>query len=160
MISIDGLFRYELRREWDPRKPPFVCVMLNPSTADAYQNDPTIARLIRRASHADYGSLIVVNLGAYRAKDPAVWKAADDPIGPENRRNIRRVLAEAVERRGLVMVGWGNHAEGDLVEPVLKAARRARVKRLWCLGVTKHGHPKHPLHVAYNVPLTPYGVRL
>lgn len=158
MISLDGLFRYELRREWDPRRPPFVCIMLNPSRADAQRNDPTVTRLIRRAAHAGFGSLIIINLGAYRATDPEMWKSAQDPVGPENRRSIRRVLLEAVERGGRVMVGWGNHATDALVADVLRAARRARLKRLWCLGITKEGHPLHPLRVSYDTPMVLYGV--
>jgi hypothetical protein len=31
VISPCGRFRYELRREWDERLPPFVAGMLNPS---------------------------------------------------------------------------------------------------------------------------------
>lgn len=152
MISLDGLYRYELRREWDPALPPFLCIMLNPSTADARTNDATITRLIRRASHLGLGSLIVGNLGAGRATHPRVWRNMRDPIGPDNKRSLRRIMREARERGGKVMVGWGAQGPPELVSFVVSIARHIGVK-LYCLGETGTGCPRHPLHVAYSVPL-------
>lgn len=152
MISLDGLYRYELRREWDPRLPPLICIMLNPSTADAHNNDATVARLIRRAATLGFGSLIIGNLGAGRATHPRVWAAMRDPIGPDNLRTLVRIMREARERGGRVMVGWGAQGPPDLVRYVVNKARCVGVK-LYCLGVTVTGHPRHPLRVAYSVAL-------
>jgi hypothetical protein len=151
-FSLDGLYRYELRREWDTQLPPLVCIMLNPSTADQYKNDPTIARVMHRASRMGFGSVIIGNLGAGRATKPSDWKQMVDPIGPENKRTLRRMLYEAHDRGGKVMIGWGANAPPDLAYYVLGIACHIGVK-LYCLGTTMGGHPLHPLHVPYSVPL-------
>lgn len=129
--------------------------MLNPSYADQYRNDPTIIRVIKRASLLGYGSIIVGNIGAGRATHPRDWKEMHDPIGPGNKRALRRILNEAHDRHGIVVVGWGAHAEEWMVRDFCKLARHAGVK-LWCLGTTKDGAPLHPLHVAYGVKLRRY----
>src|SRR5437879_2939375 len=107
IVSSCGAFRYELRRVWNPALPPFVSGMLNPSTADAHNDDPTIRRNRQRAEAMGFGSLIVWNLGAGRATQPSRWKRLKDPIGPENDEHIRRILVECRERGGMAIVGWG-----------------------------------------------------
>jgi hypothetical protein len=41
VLSVDGLYRYRLSRAWG-RGPSLAFIMLNPSTADAGIDDPTI----------------------------------------------------------------------------------------------------------------------
>lgn len=153
IISPDKLYRYELRRIWDDNKPPLVLGMLNPSIADAYINDPTITRGVKRARRLGCGSLIVWNLGAGRATDPSDWLAMKDPIGPDNNVHIRRILAECKVRNGIAVVGWGNFGERfnrDLT--AISIANEIGIK-FHCLGTTKSGQPRHPLYVADNQPL-------
>jgi hypothetical protein len=148
IVSSCGLYRYELRREWDDCLPPYVSGMLNPSKADAEIDDPTIIRNWRRAEAMGCGSLIVWNLGAGRATDPDDWKAMADPIGPENDAHIRRILTECRERNGIAMVGWG--AQGSFMgraQTVMKIAVEVGIA-FRCLGTTKNGQPKHPLYIA------------
>ncbi len=64
-------YRYSLAREWNSNAPRIGFVMLNPSTADATSNDPTIRRCINFARFWGYGAIEVVNLFAYRASHPA-----------------------------------------------------------------------------------------
>lgn len=156
VISDCGLFRLELRREWDASLPPYVAGMLNPSTADGEQDDPTIIRSCRRAEMNGCGSLIVWNLGAGRATKPDDWKRMSDPIGPENDAYIRRILTECKARGGIATAGWGVH--GSFMGRDRIAARIAREVgvQLYCLGVTKDGQPKHPLYVGYDQPLIPW----
>lgn len=152
VLSTDDVYRYELRREWDQRLPPFIAIMLNPSKADKRVNDPTITRLIRRAAHDGYGSLIVGNIGAGRNTSPKRWAEMKDPVGPSNRRYLRNMLLEARDRGGKVLVGWGPYAPARMEQDVLDLASHVGVK-LYCLGLTKNGHPRHPLYVAYEVKL-------
>lgn len=154
-FSSDGVHRYELRREWDIRLPPFCAIMLNPSTADAHKNDPTVTRIIKRASLLRYGSIIVLNVGAGRNTDPKLWLAMEDPVGPRNWAVMKRVLKEVHDRNGIVLVGWGNHAPRPLERRVVRIASEARVQ-LHCLGCTNTGRPKHPLHVAYQEEMVPW----
>ena len=70
VVSDDGLYRYILTRTWDRSLPALVFCMLNPSTADATVDDPTIRKCIGFAQRLGYGGIIVVNLFAYRATKP------------------------------------------------------------------------------------------
>jgi hypothetical protein len=147
IISSCGGYRYELRRIWNEALPPYVSGMLNPSTADAENDDPTIIRNWRRACALGYGSLIVWNLGAGRASTPRKWKEMVDPVGPENDAHIRRILIECRDRQGIAVVGWGAH--GSFMgrdETVSWIAGEIGIT-LSCLGTTKGGQPKHPLYV-------------
>lgn len=73
-------YRYKLWRKWG-NGDLVNFLMLNPSTADAVQNDPTVERCERRARQLGFDGLIVTNLFAFRATDPRTLKAAPDPIG-------------------------------------------------------------------------------
>src|SRR5882724_4976365 len=76
-------YRYALWRRWAER-PAVLFVGLNPSTADALQDDPTIRRCIRFAKAWGYGALYMGNLFAFRATDPRAMKAEADAVGPDN----------------------------------------------------------------------------
>lgn len=139
IISDDGLYRYELRRVWDDGT-LVNFVMLNPSTADADRDDPTIRRCIGFAARWGYSGIVVTNLYAYRATRPRdLWLAAD-PVGPSNDSH----LAAAVEGASVV-AAWGVNARPDRVADVL--ARIRRTNEVSALGLTKDGHPRHPLYV-------------
>jgi hypothetical protein len=137
-----GCYRYELTRVWGPG-PRMLFVMLNPSTADELRNDPTVARCETRARQAGFAGFGVVNLFALRATDPRALRLAADPVGPENDHFLRLAVAEA----GLVLCGWGNHGllnhRASAVLPMLETAKQ----NLHHLGLTKAGHPKHPLYI-------------
>ena len=82
LISPCGQYRYWLMRSWDKYSPRLPIIMLNPSTADASTNDPTIRRCIAFAVREGFGSIVVTNLFAFRATSPDAMKAAVDPVGP------------------------------------------------------------------------------
>lgn len=132
-------YRYSLWRVWD-RDLPAVCVIgVNPSTADEKINDPTIRRCIQFAKDWGYGSLFMANLFAYRATDPADMRLVFDPVGRDNDRAIKRLAYECK----LTVAAWGvNGTHRDRHADV-----RAMVKKLHHLGLTKDGHPKHPLYL-------------
>lgn len=146
LLSPCGRYRYWLTREWGDGDR--VCwVMLNPSTADASQDDPTIRRCIGFSKAWGYGSLIVVNLWAARATDPKELLTLGDPVGPDN----SAAMHFAIGGSSLAVVAWGTFAA--------RMAARGHM-RLWpeasaveshvpvvCLGRTKDGHPRHPLYV-------------
>lgn len=153
IISDCELFRYELRRLWDERLPPFVIGMLNPSYADGEIDDATTTRNIRRAAANRCGSLIQWNLGAGRATAPSDWMAMVDPIGPDNDIHIRRILTECRERGGIAVAAWGSHgsfANRDRV--ALRIAAESGVV-FQCLGLTREGQPRHPGRLAHAEPL-------
>ncbi len=138
-ISPCGQYRYSLTREWDENLPCVCFVMLNPSTADAAQDDPTLRRCKAFARAWGFGSLQVVNLFGLRATDPGKLRLHPDPIGPEN----DAYLDGAISRAGRVVVAWGR--DGDYRGRGPEVARR--IREPWCLKLTKEGHPWHPLYV-------------
>lgn len=151
-ISGCSQYRYTLTREWDETLPRTVFVMLNPSTADAHQDDPTIRRCIVFAKTWGSGALSVVNLFALRATDPDAMMAHADPVGPDNDRYISTVCeGDDVARIVLAWGVHGSHRNRDMA--VLKLLMG--FKRL-CLGTTKGGHPRHPLYVKADAPLVTY----
>lgn len=138
-------YRYSLTRIWDPEGRRAFFVMLNPSTATEVQNDPTVERCERRARALGFGAFRVANIFAWRETDPQAMRRAADPVGPEN----DAALLEGVAWADQVIAGWGAHGahldRGHQVEALL---RRTGVP-LYHLGLTKAGHPRHPLYIAY-----------
>ncbi len=144
VLSDDGVYRYRLWREWDADKPSCLFIMLNPSTADASQDDPTIRRCIDYARRWDFGGLVVGNLFALRATDPNRLYESDDPVGPDN----DDALVDMHDNATLTVCAWGVHGHhrdrGDTVATMLS---RFRHRSLYCLGTTKGGAPRHPLYL-------------
>lgn len=149
VISEDGRYRYLLRRTWDHNKPRVLYVMLNPSTADARLDDPTIRSCVRLAAGHGYGSMEVVNVFAYRATEPTELLKQADPIGPRN----EDAVASAVGRCDVVICAWGAFPPArEKATPVLNAIRAHR-PAAYCFGKTKAGAPKHPLYIKSGTPL-------
>lgn len=133
-------YRYALWRGWSPPQPSLMLIGLNPSTADARQDDPTIRRCIAFARDWGFGGVWVLNLFAYRATHPADLKAAADPVGPRNDYWLR-TIARRCDR---IVAAWGNH--GRFMD------RSGRVRwmfgdRLEVLRLNAGGEPAHPLYL-------------
>ncbi|HEV2343460.1 MAG TPA: DUF1643 domain-containing protein [Actinocrinis sp.] len=141
--------RYLLEHRWGAAA-PMVFVMLNPSTADATREDPTMRRCLRFARREGCGGLIVVNLFAPRTTDPSILATHPDPVGPDN----DQILCAAVGRGTPVVAAWGAH--GALHARDQAVLRLLYPARLSCLGRTAHGQPRHPLYLPANAPLTDY----
>jgi hypothetical protein len=138
-----GVYRYTLWRAWEVG--PTVCwVMLNPSTADATKEDPTIRKCIGYARRWGFGAVAIVNLFALRSTNPRALYGHAAPVGPQN----DAAIVECVRLSRLVVAAWGVHGEhcgrGDAVLDMLRLGVEAPVH---CLGTTKDGHPKHPLYL-------------
>ena len=152
-FSPDRTYRYLLTRRWDVMKPVMAWVMLNPSTADAFQVDPTINRCIGFAKREECGGIEIANLFALRATDPHALRSNEDPVGPDN----DRMLADLAQLSPLVVVAWGAHvAAVDRAAAVADGFAKTGVQ-LRCLGTTRNGSPKHPLYVRADAPLSPWG---
>jgi hypothetical protein len=153
------LYRYTLTRIWDTGRRILVWVLLNPSTADATINDPTLVKCRMLADQWGYGGVILLNLFAYRATKPEGLLRVE-PVGEFNDEWIRRTLANP--RVGDVIVGWGNgNAAAKLVagraSQVLEIIRQTlHADRLACVGINQNGTPKHPLYLPYSVERIPY----
>lgn len=154
-MSDDGVYRYELRRSWPLGvQRTVVWVMLNPSTADAIVDDPTIRRVIAISKHLtkgiapiDCSDLVVVNLFAFRATAPAelvrAMRHGADVIGPDNDRYLAHWLgAEEMT----VIAAWGAQAGRSALSLRAEQVARMRGSAWWCLDTTREGHPRHPLY--------------
>ena len=126
--------------------------MLNPSTADETMLDPTIRRCLGYSKDWGYGALAVANIFAFRSTDPKRLAKAEDPIGPENDWFIR----DAAEHSSLVICGWG--AEPFAIERAKDVVRLLMGIPLFCLELTKLGHPKHPLYAKAAQTPQPYSL--
>lgn len=152
VISDCGQHRYRLDRRWAEGE---ICtfVMLNPSTADASLDDPTIRRCIGFAQREGCGALVVINLFSIRATDPVEIARAPYPNGPLAARHSAEVLRAA---KGPVICGWGSHAmalgQVGVMTDLIQAAGHAPQ----CLGTTKSGAPRHPLYIRKDAPLMPF----
>lgn len=151
-ISDDGLYRYLLWREWDRTKDSMVWVMLNPSTADAQVNDPTITRCIGFAKREGCGGIVVLNLFALRATDPLELLDHPIPEGPRNSEVWRQVLD--YYHRGPIVAGWGAMANRLNDRGIFSWSLVSEDTSTWrCLGRTKDGSPRHPLYLPSQQPL-------
>lgn len=144
-------YRYWLIRtwvaSWDWEKHKAVAfIMLNPSTADAFKNDPTVERCERRARAMKYDGLIVGNIFALRSTDPKALYRHDDPVGPENDEHLLRIASRAAR----IVCGWGTHgALRDRGARVIELL--SNVQSLYCLHQTVDGNPAHPLYLSYDL---------
>lgn len=139
-------YRYFLRRVWDDKLPLCAWVMLNPSTADAQHDDPTIRKCIGFARRWKCGGICVANLFAWRATDPRELRDTDDPVGPDN----DRWLAQAA-KCGMVVLGWGaNPLAARRSEAAIRLLRTCGAEPLW-LRATATGQPCHPLYMPYSL---------
>ena len=155
-ISCCGQYRYSLTRVWDPSLPLLTITMLNPSKADASINDPTVVRCIGFARAWGYGGIRIVNLYAYRATNPKDLAKAIDPVGPANDEYLINAARESADLGAPLVAAWGVNAEPARIWRVVHLPG---FDRLTSLGVTKDGHPRHPLYVRADTQLTPWSWR-
>lgn len=146
-LSSCKTYRYHLWRDAGGRAGPLLFVLLNPSTADAKEDDPTILRCLERARRWGYTTLDVVNLFALRSTDPGALVTAADPVGPNNDAHI----LEAAVRATTVICGWGsNSPRPERAAEVLALLRRVG-KTPMALKINADGNPAHPLYLSYDL---------
>lgn len=154
LISPDGVYRYWLSRQLVAAMgPQLTFIMLNPSTADATEDDATIRKCIGYARRENCTSLLVVNLFALRSRDPKALLHYSDPVGPDN-----DAFLAAAALSGKTVLAWGAHPFArQRAQDVTKMLKNLPAKKtLLCLGTTKDGSPRHPLYVRGDQPLVEY----
>lgn len=150
ILSEDEIYRYVLQRSWEENARSLMIIGLNPSTADAIHDDPTIRKCIKFAKSWGYGSLFVLNLFAYRATDPKDLLKSKHPIGPENDQHLKK-MAEKVDQ---IVCAWGNWGSyEDRAKRVLRF-----LPKTTAIKINKTGHPSHPLYLPDNSELVAYGI--
>ncbi len=171
-------YRYTLWREW---RSPMVCdscapyilgespdmveckqcensqkyamfIGLNPSTADETQDDPTIRRCTGFAKAWGYGALCMTNIFAFRATDPRVMKQQKEPVGEDNQRHI----VECASNAGIVVAAWGTHGVFKNQDFNVRLWIASINTPIFHLGLSKEGHPKHPLYLKADTKPMPF----
>lgn len=152
-ISPTGKYRWWLRRRvigGNGKTATFI--MLNPSTADAVKDDPTIRRCVGFTKFWGYSYLYVLNLFSYRATNPLELIGAKDPVGGWT----NMYLGELKFMKGIIVCAWGNKTLFDRDKEVKKLLKEVP---LYCLELTKLGNPKHPLYVKADTQPIPFNRR-
>lgn len=143
-------YRYLLWRTWSPNRPKCTFILLNPSTADEIENDPTVTRCIKYAQTWGYGSLTVVNIFALRSTDPDALYNTPNPIGPENDKYIHKAVKDA----NLTVLAFGNH--GSHLSHGQNVIEMLSEFELHYLTKTQSGWPGHPLYLKKTLKPLPW----
>ncbi len=158
-LSEDGKYRFLLRRSWGtPGGPHITFVMLNPSTANADVDDPTIRKCCGFASRQGVEAIEVVNLFALRSTDPDALLAPMPMMDLVGDGNDLAIMTSA-RRAKTVILAWGAHRATQKMARALfvYGALACAGLDIQCLGKTAEGHPRHPLMLAYSTPLIQCG---
>ena len=149
VFSPDKKWRYSLVRCDDPNLALLRWIGLNPSTADAFNDDPTVTRCRIRAARNGYGGIVMQNLYALKSTDPSELQHATDPVGE----HADRWLKHTGEKLGATVLAWGadKAVTAERVRTLLELI--AGDGNILHLGTTAGGQPKHPLYVPYDTPL-------
>ena len=142
-FSPDRLHRYSLVHRWNPLFSDrlILWIGLNPSTADEQQLDPTLTRIRSFSQREGFDGFWMANLFGLRTPYPKEMMAHADPVGAGNDAS----LLEAAARCDRIVAAWG--AGGAFQTRAHAVARLLAGHKLWCLGLTQDGHPRHPLYV-------------
>lgn len=142
-------YRYDLIRQFAVLNGQGICnfIILNPSTADYFVNDPTVSRCISYAKSWGFGALIVTNIFAFRSTNPRALKTIDDPVGPLNNDYILQGALQSKQ----VICAWGDHGNlGNRSTIVREMLDKHRIK-LYYLRLTNKKQPGHPLYLSKDI---------
>ncbi len=141
-------YRYRLWRVWDTTKPKICFVMLNPSTADENQLDPTVSRCKKRAEMLGYGGFEVVNIFALRSTDPKGLYELFNPEGNDN----NAAIYDAVQESEIAICAWGTHGKLEKRGASICSLLRCFFpKKIHYLKLNADGSPAHPLYLPYSL---------
>jgi hypothetical protein len=154
VLSPCGLYRYTLERWWNAERPGnLVVIGLNPSTADALQDDPTIRRCVDFADQMGFGGLVMLNAYGYRATDPKALADVADFTGHENDRYLAATLAGVP----WAVCAWSDHVAAVRRDEILSIFREVDCKPR-VFGLTKNGAPRHPLYLPRTARPVPWSL--
>ena len=127
-------------------------VMLNPSKATEQANDPTVGRCEARARALGFGAFMVTNLFSLRETDPHAMRRHKAPIGE----GTDQALLDGAAWADMTIAAWGVHGVHQGRDAAVIGLLRSARLPLHCLGLTKAGHPRHPLYLPYSAQPVPW----
>ena len=146
VFNSDRTHRYVLWRIWDVKMPKVLFIGLNPSTADEYEDDPTLKRVIQFAKDWGYGGVFMCNVFSFITPYP---KELDTTIlSLENMTWMNYYRKKSAE----VVCAWGAHKEAS------QNARRLYryIRKASALQMNRDGSPRHPLYVKAGIKRIPF----
>src|SRR5262249_47056929 len=151
-------YRSWLLRKWSTSRyalePYLLWVGMNPSTADANVNDPTISRIIRFTHGFFRNACVICNVMDYRATHPA--DLCRDGVVPCSDKNLGEIVRSAMNAdRTILCYGVVPRSLQKYPDAVVAALRKQGIP-LWCLGKTTTGHPRHPLYLRSDTSVEPF----
>lgn len=163
VLSVGGTHRYRLDRTWGIG-PVIGFVMLNPSTADARVDDPTIRRCMGFGRSLGGGGVTIVNLSSYRSPHPADIPTRRPPRAyrEANLQAIADACALVAATGGRLIAGWGARVDDrrlaylhQSIDTFVRVAVDHAIV-VECLGTTRSGQPRHPLYVRATTAVRPW----
>lgn len=157
VFSEDDRARFVLWRRWGGTDAPFwLWCGMNPSTARGEADDPTVRKEQGITARNGGVGMAKVNLAAIRATSPA--DVTPEDVAAYHEQNMR-AIGELMCQAERVVVAWGvvpkpmRHLPAEFAR--LAAGFRVR---LWCVGATNDGHPRHPLYIRSDADLLPWPI--
>lgn len=136
-------YRYLLERQWSAL-PPLTWIMLNPSTADESQDDPTVRRCMGFSINSGYGGCRIFNLFALRSTAPCNLLSTNNSAGkPENDSFLETLAIEKPK----IVCAWGCMYKKLLWRP-LEVLKFLPDTLYWLKPTKAHGEPHHPLYLS------------
>jgi hypothetical protein len=155
-FSPDGKYRYWLSRNWsmrrfsDGRCRYALWIGMNPSTASADVDDPTIRREMAFTKAMMIDCYVKCNVMDYRATNPKELVK----VSPCSDKNLECIVSMAENADRIIL------AYGALPKSLTKYADRVlsvlRPRQLWCMGKTASGSPRHPLYLKGTTQCEPW----
>ena len=144
----DDRVRYALG---EPGSYNLVIVGLNPSTATPEQPDPTIKRMRKIAEKENLNGWIMINLYPMRTKKPDKLPPAPDQEMEKKNLEVIKWIGEHY-MIGRVYAAWGANIEkrAYLADECQRIVDCIHTEQWFTRGITKKGHPRHPLYVPYE----------
>lgn len=144
-----GKYRYALWRTWDESKHHLLFIGLNPSTANATSDDPTIRRVKRFGLELGYGGVYMCNLFALISTDPNALLTHPDPIGAMNDKYISKLHSMTDK----TIFAWGSF-------PQAKERAKEITEKYdgYALKINADGSPAHPLYLKKDLKPIPYKI--
>ncbi len=169
VFSPSRKYRYRLNRTINKSRKEIIFIGLNPSTADEEDNDSTLIRVLNFSKSWGYGSLVVINLFARISTSPKLLKSSSNPIGPFNNFELKTNIKGWSQNEFCdLWLGWG--VNGSFMKRdrnILKEIKKYSENRMEsfpkaqmpiALGLTKGGHPRHPLYMANSSYFRPFRI--
>lgn len=140
---------------------PLVCFGINPSTAVPNKLDRTVSRVSKFATSNGYDSWVMLNVYPQIATNPDGLHPDFLPeLKAENERQISEVLEDGPQS---LLAAWGglitkrNYLQ-QLLRDILRLPEVANRQWVRLGSPTIQNHPRHPLYVKSDSPLSPFSV--